>query len=513
MSSFMDLLKTESAKTDMIRTENGALAYKSTGRKLLDLNFASSSFRSKTDHQIVDAFMEAFSEDRIYAMTWLFYCRDCRNGMGERRFFRVVMKYLAARDQYAPIVLAVLSWFPEYGRWDDMLSLLDSCCNDVENEIYSIVRTQLESDIKSCAQNRPVSLLAKWMPSDNASSKSTRILACKLAFGIGLNIRQYRKTVVKLRSYLKVLERDLSANRWSEVDYSSVPSQANLLYRRAFIKHDHERRTAYLERVQKNGEKINAATLFPHDIVHRYGAYYRAYGRCEDSALEALWNNLPDYVDGESRTLVVRDGSGSMQCRVGGGSSVSAMSVSTALAIYFAERCSGAFKDQFITFSSHPKIVTIAGLGTLREKLDRCYREDECSNTNIEAVFDLILNTAISNNCTQNEIPSTILIVSDMEFDCATTTYNSDKTALFERIKARYERCGYQMPKLAFWNVCSRTNGIPLRENDNGVALVSGFSPATIKMVLQEETDPYLAMMNILDSDRYAPVVKALKSL
>jgi len=517
MGNFMDALRAESARNTLVRTENGAVAYKTTGKKLLDLNFATSSFRSRTDQQIIDSFMEAFSEDPVYAMVWLFYCRDCRGGMGERRFFRTVMRYLASNRSYATIVKAVLPFVAEYGRWDDVIYLLETSCPVAFGEICKLIAEQLERDTKDMNDQKPVSLLAKWLPSDNTSSKTSRQLALRLAKEMNMDIRVYRKSIVKLRSYLKIVERYISRNKWDEVDYGHVPSQANLLYRKAFLKHDHDRRTAYLESVQNGEKKINADTLFPHDIVHRYGREHAVWGGStpsgEDSSLEALWKALPDFVNGESGTLVVRDGSGSMSCRVGDGSSVSAMSVSTALAIYFAERSTGQFKDQFITFSSRPKIVNISGLGTLKEKLDRCYRETECSNTNIEAVFDLILNAAVNNNCAQSDLPSTVLIVSDMEFDGATTCRKSEMKPLFDRIKKRFEDHGYQMPKLAFWNVCSRTNGIPLRENENGVALVSGFAPATIKMVLQEEADPYLAMMNVLNSDRYTSILNVLKSL
>lgn len=504
---FMSAIKAESAKDQIVRTENGAAAYKTTGSKLLDLNFGASSFRKSSDQEIIDAFMDAYSEDPVYAIAWLFYCRDCRGGMGERRFFRVVMNYLASQQAYADVVIPVLSWVPEYGRWDDMIQLLRVCCDSVADKVYEILKHQLDMDVKASKRGEMVSLLAKWMPSDNATSVSNRALAMKIASRLGVSIARYRKTMVALRSYIDLLERKLSENRWSEVDYEHVPSQANLLYRNAFLKHDRERRTAYLASVQSGEAKIHASTLFPHDVVSRYG-------KCPstiDPALEALWNNLPDYVDGESKTLVVRDGSYSMTCRVGDGSNAMAMDVSTALAIYFAERCKGPFQNQFITFSSMPKVVSIAGLGTLAEKLHRCYRETECTNTNIEAVFNLILRTAISSKCSQEDLPSTVLIVSDMEFDRATTYGRDNMTPLFEEIRRRFLECGYQMPKLAFWNVCSRSKGIPLRENENGVALVSGFAPATIKMVLQEEADPHKALMNVLNSERYAAILDALK--
>ena len=499
--NFAEALRVEATRDLKTRTENGAVAYKTTGRKLLDLNFAASSYRSRSDDEVYKAFMAAYREDPRSAMLWLFYLRDIRGGMGERRFFRVVMERLAADAAFADLVCAVIPLIPEYGRWDDMLNLLDGCCDKVAAKIIDFVAGQLKSDSVNAAEGKPISLLAKWMPGDNATNRQRVRRAMRLADGLGMEIGGYRKTVTGLRKYLKLVERSMSTGKWSEIAYDQVPSRANLIYKDAFLRHDRERRTAYLSSVSKGGAKINAETLFPHDIVHRYSCG-------KDESCEALWNALPDY-SGGSGTLVVRDGSCSM-CQCIGNTKVTALDVSTALAVYFAERSEGPFKDQFITFSARPCLVSLGGMTTLRDKLHATYCHGDCTNTNIEAVFNLILDAAVRSGAEQQDLPERVLVISDMEFDRAMSRPNS---TLFEVIRNKFAARGYQLPKLVFWNVCSRSNAIPIRENENGVALVSGFSPAAIKMVLREETDPYEAMTAILNSERYAPVQSALNGI
>ncbi|MDD3029835.1 MAG: DUF2828 family protein [Alphaproteobacteria bacterium] len=370
---------------------------------------------------------------------------------------------------------------------------------------------QLQYDEICLTNGKPVSLLAKWMPSENATSEPTKRHAHLLANLLGYSPRQYRKKLSALRKYLRVTEVDMSANQWGEIDYARVPSRANLIYKDAFMRHDEDRRAAYLEAVNSGEAKINAGVLFPHDIVARYAGCASRYESTIDGALEALWRALPNTMTGNGNVLVVRDGSGSMGSNIGK-TSVRALDVSTALAIYFAERCTGAFKDKYITFSACPEIVSLVGMETLMEKLRESYRYDDCSNTNIEATFDLILSAAVINGMNQADLPRIVLVISDMEFDGAVYGRKAGAT-LFSNIAARFVRAGYALPKLAFWNVNSRTDTVPMKENENGVVLVSGFSPAVVKMVLSGELDPYMAMMNVLESDRYDMVREAIKEV
>lgn len=503
-------------------TENGAIGYRTSGKELLDLNFAVASLRSMSDDEIARRFMRAFCEDKILAMKWLFYARDVRQGLGERRLFRVVLANLVTSNP--EMVIPVINLIPEYGRFDDLWCLLDH--PETAVKVYQIVDGQLTKDFNNMLANKPISLLAKWMPSINASSPKTKVYGKQLAKALRLTEREYRKALSKLRKHLDVVEVKMSNKNWSEIKYEAVPSRANLIYNSAFLRNDEDRRRDYLAKLEKGETKINASTLFPHDIVNKYtnGDYYGM--KAKDTTIEALWKALPDTVKGCGNTIVVADGSGSMTSRVDPKSSVSALDVANALAIYFAERSSGQFKDKYITFSERPQFVDFSHCKSLHEKLQTALAHNEAANTNIEAVFDMILTTAINNRMSQEDLPANILIISDMEFDaCSTVTTSGYRdmwgywraqrvaptNALFNTITQKYEDAGYKMPRLVFWNVASRTGTIPVKENYLDVALVSGFSVNVAKMVMSGKTDPFECLLETLNSERYAPIESALK--
>lgn len=504
--SFMDAMKNEMLENfNESVTENGAVGYRTTGKALLDINFAVASLRSANEGEIVRRFQAAFLENKVLAMKWLFFARDVRGGLGERRLFRTAMKYIA---KYEPeMARKVVGLIPEYGRYDDLWSLLDD--NELRPYVVEFVSQQLTEDVANSRNKKPISLLGKWMPSANASSATTKRYAKILRNALEMKESEYRRTLSALRRYTDVVEVKMSAKMWGEIDYEAVPSRANLIYNGAFLRNDEERRRAFLASLEKGEARINASTLFPYDIVHQYcsGGYGRT-PKSYDATIEALWKNLPDLVQGCGNTIVVADGSGSMMSRVGN-SGVTALEVANSLAIYFAERSSGEFKNKYITFSSRPQLVDFSRGQSLRDKISIALGHSEISNTNIEAVFDLILNTAIRNNMRQEDIPANILIISDMEFDCATT--GRIGANLFKTIEAKYRGYGYKLPRLVFWNVNSRTNTIPVRENDMGVALVSGFSVNICKMVMSGKTDPFECLLETLNTPRYQPVEDALK--
>lgn len=513
---FIDHLKTTLNEDDnSSMTENGAIGYRTTGKKLLDLNFQVSSLRNQSEQEIMDKFTDIFYEDRLLAVKWLFFAGDVREGLGERRLFRIGMKYLA--KNHSDFAKAVLKLVPFYTRWDNLLCLLDTSLCD---EVIQIIKQQLEEDRQHMQEQNSISLLAKWLPSANASSKETKRLAHIIIDKLDISERQYRKMLSELRAYLKVVEVSMSKKEWSQIDYAAVPSRANLIYNHAFLRNDGERRRSYLESLKKGETKIHAGVLFPHDIVH---SYYERVGwsyklKPLDDTLEELWKALPDYGMNNGNTICVADGSGSMGSTVGG-TTISCLDIANALAIYFAERSLGQFQNTYITFSAHPQIVDFHSAANLREKLEIASRHNEVANTNIEAVFELILKTAIRQRMKQEELPQNILILSDMEFDaCAYCNQENNSQRkptkkLFQVLAERYKEYGYQLPRLVFWNICSRTGTIPVKENDLGVALVSGFSPNIVRMVLSNSTDPFVCLLEQLQAERYQAVEQAVKSL
>lgn len=494
-------------------TENGAFGYRTTGKALLDLNFAVSSFRNASAKEIADKFVKAYYEDSKLAVRWLFYAGDARGGLGERRLFTTILLYMA--QSHTETARALLPLIPEYSRWDVVVALLDSPLADEASEM---IRRQLEEDGANREKGLSISLCAKWLPSENASSDYAKRMARILAKKLSMTSRQYRQTLSSYRQYMDVVEVKMSSGRWADIKYEAVPSRANLVYNTAFLRNDEERRRDFLGAVKKGEKTIHAGVLYPHDIVHSYIDTERKPGwwylNSIDDTLEALWKALPDYVQGNGNTLCVADGSGSMFSRVGG-TKVTCLDVANALAIYFAEHCTGQFRDTYITFSQTPQFVDLSKGKTLHDKLEIAMSHNEVANTNIEAVFDLILNTAIKYRMPQKELPSNLLILSDMEFDTATRSnvngnWASPDEKLFDTFARKYAARGYRLPRLVFWNICSRTKTLPLRENALGVALVSGFSPTITKMVLTNELDPYKALVEQLMVQRYDAVEEAV---
>lgn len=493
-------------------TENGAVGYRTSGKALLDLNFAVSSFRNTAPEKIVKAFVKAYYEDPQLALRWLFYAGDVRQGLGERRLFKVIMHYLA--QSQTELARALLPLIPEYTRWDIVVALLESPLADAAVEL---IQHQLQKDSANREKGLSVSLCAKWLPSENASAAHTKQLARMLAKRLSLTSRQYRQMLSAYRQYLDIVEVKMSGKRWADIRYEAVPSRANLLYNNAFLRNDEERRRGFLAAVKKGETTIHAEVLYPHDIVHSYIDMEKKPGwwylKPVDDALEALWKALPDYVQGAGNTLCVADGSGSMWVKVGN-TAVSCLEVADALAIYFSEHCTGQFRDTYITFSQNPQFVDLSKGETLVDKIRIAMSHNEVANTNIEAVFDLILDTAVKYHMPQKELPANLLILSDMEFDTATRVYAggsvvSPDEKMFQAIAKRYAAHGYSLPRLVFWNICSRTKTIPVSQNALGVALVSGFSPTILKMVLSNEIDPYKALVEQLMAPRYDAVEQA----
>lgn len=481
-------------------TENGAVGYRTTGREILDFNYKVASYRSKPGEEIIKDFERVWLDNKVLAMQFLFFIRDREEGLGERRLFRIIIKHLATVEP--EMVKKVVPVIAEYGRWDDLLELFDT---PLEENVLSIIKNQLFSDDLDCDEGKNISLLAKWLPSINASSKVQKDKAKKVIKSLNTTQEKYRKLLSKLRKHIDVTERKMCANEWDKIKYENVPSKANLNYGNAFLRHDEERRREFLEAVQKGEKKVNAGMLYPHDIVHKYtnGSYYGTMNI--DETLEELWKALP--IKEIENTLVVADGSGSMTSSVGN-TNITALDVANALAIYFAEHNKGEFKDKYITFSENPQYVDFNGCTSLHDKIRKALSYSEIENTNIEKVFKLILETGKKYKLAQEDMPKNILIISDMEFDYAVDGDLSLR--LFDSISQQYAIAGYKLPRLIFWNVNSRTGTIPVKENELGVALVSGFSTNIAEMVMSSELDPLKVLLEKLSTERYKKIAEIL---
>lgn len=473
-----------SFQDDLNRTQE----YDNKYSNILDLFARAPAMRGQKD--LPKLFAKAYKEDKLLALKILFWLRDCRGGAGERQLFKDCLTYLANNDSKA--LIANLHLVPEYGRWDDLLILLDN--HKMKKEVLKLCKKQLYKDLKA---EHP-SLLAKWMPSENASSIETKLNAKLFISYLGVSPRIYRKILSRLRKKIDILETKLCEMNYDAIDYSSIPSQASIHYRKAFIRNDGERYQSFLDSVNSGETKINTATLYPYQIIHNI--WNNMYcSNIEEQALETMWDNLPDYVEGKNLNMMIAlDTSGSMMS--GYNPSVSPLDLGISLAMYCAERMTGPYKNKFINFSEKPMLINIHG-DSLKDKITNIYNAPvNYSSTNVDATFDLILNTAKEYNLRQEDIPDRVAIISDMQFNGSTT--NCD----FSKISAKFERAGYKMPRLIFWNV--NDSGKPMAMyGNNEVQLVGGASPTLFKAVLNDEfKSAYDLMLDVIDTDRYSAI-------
>lgn len=476
-------------ETNLTHTENGALAYRSTKSACLNLFAVCGALRQASEKEIIRKFMRAYTEDPDTAMRILFYARDIRGGLGERRFFQIIVRHLA--DFRPTSVTKNLPLFAEYGRYDDILSLLGTKC---EVNLAKFIHRQLNTDLAAADDGRNVSLLAKWLPSVNTSSPWTREQAKQLCRLLGMKEKEYRQTLSKLRRHIGIVEDNLRRKDFS-FGYDKLPGKALFRYRRVFWRNDTERYEAYLKEVRSGKAAMNAGTLYPYEIVR---AAMHEHDPDALRSLDTAWNALPDFTDSRN-ALAIIDGSGSMYWDYGGG--IQPITVAVSLGIYFAERNRGHFANHFITFSETPQLVELKG-NDISTKTNHCMSYNEIANTDLYEVFMLILITAVKHNLHQSELPELLYIISDMEFDMG---LNPDKT-VFEDAREKFEDYGYKLPQIVYWNVAARNEQYPITMNEKGASLVSGASPVLFSQMMAHDFTPFSLMEQVLSSKRYCDI-------
>ena len=496
MSKFINGL---SDATNFTYTENGAVTHKTTKSALMDMFAMGAAYRTRTDEDVILMFRNAYAENPVYALKCLFYLRDIRGGQGERRFFKVAMQDLARQDTAA--AKRNLELIPEFGRWDDLYLFVGT---PLEADMFQFLKRQLVLDL-SC---KTPSLLAKWLKSENTSSVKSRTLANKTRIAFDMSHKQYRKTLSLLRARINVLERLMSAGQWDKIEFDKIPSRAGMIYKNAFARHDIERMKnesvqSYSDFAKDTTTKVNAEVLNPVDIANRV---FRGQVRTstDRAIIDKYWSCLKDYYNGrEENGIAICDVSGSMYGQP--------LNAAVSMSAYIAERGKGPFKDHFITFSSDPALVRFEGVDTY-DKFQRAKNADWGGSTNVEAAMDLMLNVAIKNNVPASDMPTTLYIFSDMEFNSCMTcgpaltdrwtggTYVRDTDTLFETIAKRWAAYGYELPRVIFWNLDARQENIPAL--GGRFSYVSGFSMNMVETILSGK-DGYDLMMEKLNTPRY----------
>ncbi len=481
--NFAEAAKAEQNKTF---TENGATAFASSSDALVDLFGTIGSLRSTDEDRINRLFAEAYKQDALKATKIAFYGRDITEGLGERKTFRTIIRHMAERMPEA--LRPNLDLIGVYGRYDDMYALIGT---PLEANMWAAMKKQFEEDRKNLAEGNATSLLAKWIKTADASSKATRELGILTAQKLGYSVYDFKRIVRALRKHIGVVETLMSAGKWDEIKYSAVPSRAMMIYRNAFRRHDGERFDEFANKAARGEEKVNAGALYPYDIVEKF-----LYGGVDnDALLEAQWAQLPNYVEENTHAIVMADTSGSMMGRP--------LATALGLAMYFAERNKGAYENLFMTFSGKPEFQRIQG-DTFAQKIKAMKRADWQMNTDLKAAFDLILDTAVVNHISAEDMPKALIVVSDMEIDdCA-----SKEWGFYDTVKKEFADAGYEIPAVIFWNVNSRHDVFHADANRRGVQLVSGQSVTVFKQLMKSlDMTAVEAMNEVIDSPRYDAIV------
>lgn len=456
------------AMTNATSTTNGMPAFKSTNSPVLDL------FTKIGDSRGVDMttyFVKALAENEEIAVRTLLWSRDVRGGAGERETFRKQLLTLAGTD-FAHME-KVIDLIPEVGRWDDLLVLLGT-----KYESYAIEKI-------GKALTASNGLAAKWMPRQGP-------VATVLRTKLGMSPKQWRKTLVTLT---RVVETQMCSREWGAIEYPKVPSKAIGKYAKAFGRNDGERFTAFKQKVETGEAKINAGAVYPYDVVHLL--------KSDSRLAEVQWKALPDYVKGSDEKIIsVVDVSGSMDAGInsGGYGGVSCMDVAISLGIYTSERLEGTFKDTIITFTDSPKIMKFKAGASLYERFSQS-KTDVGYSTNLEGVFDAVLNAAKTNKVPEDQMPTKILIISDTQFN---SQVRGPGLSAIPMIEQKYERAGYKMPGLVFWNVgAAKYGNSPMTVADHGAVMVSGCSPSILTSILSGKDNSIDLMLDAVGKERY----------
>lgn len=496
MNTFVDSLK---RANNITITENGAVAHKTTFRKVYDMFAFAGAYRTRTDEDCILLFKNALEEDATLALKCLFYIRDIRGGQGERRFFRVCFQWLA--QEYPELARRNLIHLAEYGRYDDLYCVVGTV---IENDMFEIIKNQLRIDLDSlkAGANTSVSLLAKWLKSENASSYETKQLANRTREYLGLTHKAYRQILSALRTRINIVEKLMSENRWEEIEFDKIPSKAGLIYRNAFAHRD-VIAAKYAKFMADKNTKINTGALYPYEIVRSVTEKFPRWAdhvvlsdimeKEERDMLNKAWAQQKDYINGAvCPAMAIVDTSGSMRGLP--------LDVAISLGMYSAERLGGPFKNSFISFSAVPRFVEVEGVDFV-DKVRRIWESNVCENTNLTAVFDLLRNCALDPSIDNNDLPKTLVVISDMEID-RQSCWRSDDIRMTEmqRIRSQWNALGLEMPHLVYWNVNARHNVI--LDDDENTTFVSGCSPVIFESIISGKSGQDL-MMDKLNSERY----------
>ena len=465
-------------KTETVITENGMTTNVTTLNSCLDLFFQIGAMRGQDEGRLVSMFSKAYNEDALVAMKLLFWSRDIRGGAGERKIFRVIADYLV--NSHPESIKKNLKLIPEFGRWDDLLVFIGT---KLESDVLGIIKDGLSDD-------NTKGLCAKWIPRPSGKNTKKRMVANTIRKYLGLSPKKYRKMLSETSNTVEQL---MCSKSFDKIEYSKLPSKAMANLMKAFSKNDTERFGKYLEDLKSGDAKINAGAVYPYDIV-------KSLNQGNIDGADAQWDALPNFLEGNTEKLLpLVDVSFSMVRGVANNPNLNVLDIAISLGLYISERNVGPFVDSFLTFHSSPELIFLNGKLSDREKQMR--HSEWGGSTNLFGAYQMILEQATKFNIPPSEMPTMMIVLSDMEFNKSDRGW--DETAQ-QGVKRMFNECGYELPKIVYWNLASRQSNMPVQHREDGTALISGFSPSILKNVLNgSDMNPLDMMYDVINTERY----------
>lgn len=518
------------------RTWNGAVSLSSpdiTGETNGRISLFFKAVRGLEDTRLYEYLSKSALENITDTFLLAFHIRDCRGGKGERELGRKCLIWLFLN--YPNEFSSVAPLISEYGRWDDLIELwpgvLDLSNIESVREIYSfsnisfldnlrklqlsfvsIVADQIVKDFEEMHNGNPISICAKWAPTERDSYDRKYKVVETLTNAMGITPKTYRKMYISpLRQYIKIVERYMCEKRWDQIDYSKVPSCAMKRLKKAFAKNAPDEFADWKKKLSVGEVKVNAKQLFPHELISEIRKKH-----CSDEVCEAQWKVLEEEakkLGSLEDVMIVCDVSGSMQSWSGSNQKINLsfcpMDIAIGLSLLVANTVKGVFHNHILTFHEKPTFHLVYDGSSLYDRYKRLESADWGGSTNLQATFDLILNKAVNHKLSQNDMPKRVVIISDMQFD---SIDRGSSMTNFEMIKKKYSDSGYTMPSIVFWNVCGSSSDFPVSVRDNGTALISGFSVDIMSSFIDgKEFSPYSTLRDTLDSERLAPIRSVLR--
>ena len=503
----------------------------------------------------------------------LFQNRDIRGGKGERATSQVLWDYMINHDRLN-VATAMLDLVPTYGCWRDLFVLTNTRAahDPINKKIIEMAAKQLVKDMVVADQNtyakatnpeaqlKPVSLLAKWIPREGRMPHLAKQIAKVIFPGVdkpSTLMQRYRKMVSGVNAYLKTTETFMCSKNYEEIDPARVPGrcmQKNML---AFLneKKDHTLRNAddedrmhcrenfqeYFQKAKEGKVTVKAKdVVYPHEIIKRIAVSGSTMSVDELNGVTAQWNAIVKAAKdtgGLGRSLVMSDFSGSMQSSMSNGDTP--YWVSMAMGLLISELTTDEFKDTILTFDSSPTIYKIPE-GDIYTKVMHLQNSgvSQGTSTDFQKAMDLVLTNIKRNRVRPGKEPENLIVVTDMNWDqaCASDQRSYYTGSVYrpvvktdgwqthiQMIRESFKRAGEDMwgtpftpPRIVIWNVAAGANDFHATKDEEGVVMISGWSPSLFKDLMKGEIrkmTPLEMVRLIFEDERYNLVRETLAPL